>query len=71
LLGLLCWLGKCMWDDISAAKTAGIATQARIETMTQKLEDHESRIRQNEKDIITLQSERMDRARSPKDKQNN
>lgn len=69
LLGLLCWIGKGMWDDIALAKTATIATQVKIESMARQLDDHENRLRQDERDITVLQNEHV--ARSPKDKQNN
>lgn len=58
LLGVLGWLGKGVWDDVSAIKTASISAAADIKSMSRTLDDHETRIRQTERDVIVLQQDR-------------
>ena len=73
-MGLLCFLGHAIWDDVGAMKSAAITTSTKVDSMAQTVNDHEARIRQTEHDVTILQQEqREDRplARSPKMIDNN
>lgn len=72
LLILLGFLGKAIWDDVATIKNAYTTTAAQVVIMAREMDDHESRIRQNEKDIIVLQQDGRDSrtARSPKMSEN-
>jgi hypothetical protein len=68
LLGLLAFLGHGIWDDVAAIKGATTTTAVQVQSINRELDDHESRIRQTEKDVTILQQvQHEDRtARSPR-----
>lgn len=68
LLALLTWLGHGIWDDVAAIKSSYTATAVQVQSVVREVDDHETRIRSNEKDITILQqAQREDRrALSPK-----
>lgn len=69
LLGILCWLGKGIWEDVATIKSSNTTQAVQMQTLTRELDDHESRIRQAEKDVTVLQQgQREDprTARSPR-----
>lgn len=68
LLALLGFLGKAIWDDVATIKNLTAMQTVQMQTMSRELDDHESRIRQTEKDVTILQQgQREDRTgRAPK-----
>lgn len=67
LLGVLAFMGRNMWDDISQIKAATSQGAVKIENISRTVDDHEVRLRQNERDITKLQSERRgNEFRTPK-----
>lgn len=68
LMALLGFLGKAIWDDVATIKTATFNNSAQVLTLSKTVDDHETRIRQTEKDVTILQqAQRDDRTvRTPK-----
>jgi hypothetical protein len=68
LMAVLCYFGKCVWEDLAAIKTASTSQAVQMISVVREVDDHETRIRLNERDITILQqAQREDRtARSPK-----
>lgn len=58
LMALLGFLGKAIWYDVATIKTATTAVTTKMDAMSHTLDDHETRIRQTEHDVIVLQQER-------------
>lgn len=67
-LALISWLGKCIWDDVAISKAATISTAVQMQSIHAQVDDHETRIRQTEHDVIVLQADGHEprSARSPK-----
>lgn len=77
LMTLLGFLGKDIWDNVKETRAALVLAvtkqeteAARLESMKSQVDDHETRIRTNEKDITKLQEDRQI-YRSPKMSENN
>ena len=69
LLGLVSWIGKCIWDDVATIKSVTTAQTVQVQAIAHEVDDHEIRIRQTEKDVTILQQEQREEratARSPK-----
>jgi cell division protein FtsB len=69
LMTLLGFLGKAIWDDVATIKSTTTTQAAQVQTISRELDDHETRIRQAEKDVTILQQvqrEERNVARSPK-----
>ena len=70
LMALLAFLGKSIWEDVATIKSATTAQTVQVQTMNSELNDHETRIRQTEKEVTILQQD-VRVARSPKMTDNN
>jgi len=60
LLGLVSWLGTEMWGDIKETKTATTTMTTQVNTISKEVDDHETRIRQTERDVTILQQQRRE-----------
>lgn len=69
MIGLLGFFGAQMWGDVKDTKTATTTITSQVSTISKTVDDHETRIRAAEHDLIRLQEQPHDDnriSRSPK-----
>ena len=60
------YFGKCIWEDVAAIKSATTMQAIQVQSLTRQVDDHETRIRQTERDVTILQQvQREDRTVRP------